>query len=222
MKYLFLFLAVFAGCVLAFLLKKKEERQMGIYLAFSGAFLLAITVFELLPEVFEEGTKVIGLYILGGILLQIVLDFFSKGAEHGHVHLPTERRDFPWLLLVSLSIHAVMEGFPISEENNIMLGVIIHKIPVAAILTLFFIRAEYSKVSTFLFLFIFALMTPMGSWFSGTFDIFQEYHLEIMAVVIGIFLHVSTTILFESSKDHRFNLAKLISIVLGMILAYFL
>lgn len=195
---------------------------MGIYLAFSGAFLLSVTIFELMPEVFQDGSKNVGLYILGGILLQIILDFFSKGAEHGHVHLPTERRDFPWFLLLSLSIHAIMEGFPISEENNMMIGIIVHKIPVAAILSLFFMRANYGKTTTLLFLFIFALMTPMGSWFSHAFSIFHDYHIEINAIVIGIFLHVSTTILFESSKNHKFNLAKLVSIFLGFLLAYLL
>jgi hypothetical protein len=36
-----------------------------------------------------------------------------------------------------------------------------------------------------------------------------------MAFVIGIFMHISTTILFESSDIHRFNVAKLAAIVVG-------
>ena len=36
-----------------------------------------------------------------------------------------------------------------------------------------------------------------------------------MAFVIGIFMHISTTILFESSDIHRFNLAKLGAIAAG-------
>jgi hypothetical protein len=39
-----------------------------------------------------------------------------------------------------------------------------------------------------------------------------------MAFVIGIFMHISTTILFESSDVHRFNLAKLGAIIIGMTL----
>lgn len=46
------------------------------------------------------------------------------------------------------------------------------------------------------------------------------YYDKIMAVVIGIFLHVSTTILFESDHDHRFNLKKLIIVILGASLAF--
>jgi hypothetical protein len=36
-----------------------------------------------------------------------------------------------------------------------------------------------------------------------------------MAVVIGIFMHISTTILFEASDVHRFNFAKLGAIFVG-------
>lgn len=222
MTYLFLFLAVVVGYIIAFLLKTKEIKRMSLYLAFSGAFLLAVTIFELLPEVFSTPTKNVGLYIMAGIMLQIFLDFFSKGAEHGHVHLDLVDNSFPWLLFFSLSIHALLEGFPISEENNLLLGVIVHKIPIAVILSFFFIKANYNKVNTLLFLGLFALMTPLGNWISNNFSFVELYKTEINALVIGIFLHVSTTILFESSKDHKFNLAKLITIILAIALAYFI
>ena len=203
MNYLLLFLAVAVGYFVALFLKTKKIKQISLYLAFSGAFLLAITVFELLPEVFETPSKSIGIFIMIGILLQIFLEFFSKGAEHGHLHLHAETKDFPWLLFISLSIHALLEGFPISEENNLLIGVIVHKIPVAIILSFFFIKAGYSKKITLLFLFLFALMTPVGSF-------------------IWVFLHVSTTILFESSSNHKFDLSKMIAVVVAILLAYFL
>ena len=41
----------------------------------------------------------------------------------------------------------------------------------------------------------------------------------LFAVVIGIFLHISTTILFESSEDHRFNYLRLGIILTGAALA---
>jgi hypothetical protein len=37
---------------------------------------------------------------------------------------------------------------------------------------------------------------------------------------VGIFLHISTTILFESSENHRFNLIKFLVIILGAGLAF--
>lgn len=222
MNYLLLFLSVAVGYFIALFLKKKELRNMEIFLAFSGAFLLSITVFELLPEVFEIPSKSIGVYIMLGILLQIFLEFFSKGAEHGHVHLHSETKHFPWVLFVSLSIHAFMEGFPISEDNNLLLAIIIHKIPVAIILSFFFITAGYKRITTLLFLFFFAIMTPLGSFIASNYGIVHQYETEISALVIGIFLHVSTTILFESSKNHKFNLPKMTAVLVAVFLAYFL
>jgi zinc transporter ZupT len=222
MNYIILILSVFTGYLIAFFLKSKEIKQMSIFLAFSGAFLLGITIFELLPEVFETPSKRIGVYIMAGILLQICLEFFSKGAEHGHVHLHADKKNFPWLLFISLSIHAFMEGFPISENNNLLIGIVVHKIPITVILAMFFIKAKYSPVIIFSFLTLFAVMTPLGNWISVHFTDIHHYKNEINALVIGILLHVSTTILFESSKDHKFNLAKLVTIVSAIILAYLL
>lgn len=222
MNYLLLFLAVAVGYFVALFLKKREMRNMEVFLAFSGGFLLSITVFELLPHVFETPSKSIGVYIMLGILLQIFLEFFSKGAEHGHIHLHSEAKHFPWILFVSLSIHAFMEGFPISEDNNLLVAIIIHKVPVAIILSFFFITAGYKRSTTLFFLFFFALMTPLGSYISTHYNLVHQYETEITAVVIGIFLHVSTTILFESSKDHKFNLSKMSAVILAVVIAYFI
>jgi uncharacterized membrane protein YdcZ (DUF606 family) len=41
----------------------------------------------------------------------------------------------------------------------------------------------------------------------------------LLAIVVGMFLHISTTIIFEASENHRFNLAKLASIFVGVTLA---
>ena len=73
-----------------------------------------------------------------------------------------------------------------------------------------------------LFLTLFALMTPLGVLLSQETDIFKIYYSEISALVIGIFLHISTVILFESSEGHKFNLSKLISIIVAIAIAYFI
>lgn len=222
MNYLLLFLAVVIGYVIAVFLRKKEMRNMEVFLAFSGAFLLSITVFELLPQVFETHSKATGVYIMLGILLQIFLEFFSKGAEHGHVHLHSEAKHFPWMLFVSLCIHAFMEGFPISEENNLLIAIIIHKVPVAIILSFFFITAGYKRSTILIFIFFFALMTPLGNFISRNYDVVHRYENQITAIVIGIFLHVSTTILFESSKNHKFNASKMSAVIIAVVIAYFI
>jgi hypothetical protein len=60
-------------------------------------------------------------------------------------------------------------------------------------------------------------MAPLGAISGSLFQTHSSVHFynNIMALVIGIFLHISTTILFESGSDHRFNIYKLMAIVTG-------
>ena len=50
---------------------------------------------------------------------------------------------------------------------------------------------------------------------------FELYSSEITAVIIGVFLHISTIILFESSENHNFNLHKFLAIMTGILLTIF-
>jgi len=220
-NYLLPILAVVTGVVLAFVFKQKKTLSTKLLLSFSGAFLLALTLFDLLPEVYEhlEG-KQTGLFIMSGILLQILLEFFSKGAEHGHIHIHKHVTAFPWALFISLCIHSFLEGFPIHQHNDMVYGVLIHKIPIAALITSFLLQSSFSKMQIVLFLVVFASMTPLGTLISNTVELMEGYVYDINAIVIGIFFHISTIILFESSEGHKFNLSKLVVIVLGVVVAY--
>ena len=223
LNFLLPILAVLIGYIFVLVFKPSKQKNLKLLLAFSGAFLLSITVFNFLPEVYNSNnSKTVGLFITIGILLQIILEFFSKGAEHGHVHLNKNATAFPWLLFISLSIHSILEGLPIEAHDNLIYGIIIHKLPVAIILSAFFFASQLSRVKIIFFLTLFALMTPLGLLLSQETDIFKIYYSEISALVIGIFLHISTVILFESSEGHKFNLTKLISIIVAIIIAYFI
>lgn len=221
MIYFLPILSVLIGFVTALLLKPKNRLGLKLLLAFSGAYLLSVTVFEFLPDVYASENPRVGIFIMGGILLQIVLEFFSKGAEHGHLHHDENSTKFPWLLLISLCIHALLEGFPLNNREHLLHGVFLHKIPVAIILATFLLNSKIKRSKSILFLFLFALMTPLGSWLSRTFDVMREFEVYINAVVIGIFLHISTTIIFEASKNHSFNASKLLAIITGICIAYF-
>ena len=213
-------IAVILGYVIVEVLKPKKSRHLKLLLAFSGAFLLSVTIFHFLPEVFSMPSKRVGVFIMAGILLQIILEFFSKGAEHGHVHISKTATKFPWTLFISLSIHSILEGIPIEAHSNLLYGIIIHKLPIAIILSTFFQSSNLSKIKSFAFLFLFALMTPLGVLLAQQVDFFDTYYYEISALVIGIFLHISTTILFESNEDHKFNVTKLATIIVAIVFAY--
>jgi len=234
MQYIITFSAVILGFIMALFLKPQKKNNIKLLLAFSGAFLLSLTVLHLLPELFskdhvssDEATHTalpVGVFIMLGILFQIVLEFFSKGAEHGHVHVHTDAHNelhhIPWLLFVSLCIHALLEGFPIHDNQSLAYGIAIHHFPIAIILTLFFANTKMNKWLIFAFMFSFALMTPLGTLLAEQMEFAQHYSKEISAVVVGILFHISSTIIFESNEGHKFNLAKITMIVFGIALAY--
>jgi len=223
MTYILLIIAVLLSFGFVVLTRPKKKEGLRLLLAFSGSFLLALTLFELLPEVYKQADpKVIGIFIMLGILLQIFLEFFSKGAEHGHVHLNSQESDFPWLLFISLCVHAFLEGIPINQNNDIIYGILVHKVPIAIILSIFLVGSKINIFYGSLFMVFFSIMTPLGSYAASKFDFISDYSAPITALVIGVFLHISTVILFESTEGHTFNIRKLTAIVLGTAIAYFI
>ncbi len=221
MSYFALIFSVVFGFVLVLLIKPKTK-VLQLLLSFSGAYLLSITVISLIPEVFENQQKNIGLFILLGIVIQTILEYLSKGAEHGHVHYNEFDKSVPWLLFISLCIHAFLEGMPLGVEanNNLLWAIVIHKIPIAIILGIFFKNSNLSNVSILVFISLFALMSPLGSLIAHESSFLKQYEMQINAIVIGVFLHISTAILFESSANHQFNLKKFIAILIGFGLAF--
>ncbi len=215
-----------------FLLRGDFRRQLKFLLAFSGAFLIGITFMGLIPVVFAHAGRMMGLFVLIGFLLQVALEMITGGAEHGHGHHHDKTTVVsPFLLLVGLSVHAFLEGMPITGrfdaelQQTLVTGIIIHNIPIALTLVGLFLHYGCSRLKTMVYLFIFALMTPLGSLFSHFLDhtvvaSMEHYFNYILAIVIGIFLHVSTTILFETEENHRYNLWKFLTVILGLAIAF--
>ena len=85
---------------------------------------------HLLPELFwQNTTENIGLYILAGFLIQILLEYFSQGIEHGHFH---KGNIIPFSVLLSLCLHALFEGIPLAghlhdhAHNSLLYGIVLH------------------------------------------------------------------------------------------------
>ena len=231
-----LFVPVIISGVSIFLLKPQNKNNIKLLLSFSGAFLFAICVLHLIPEVYISADSDIGLYILIGFFFQILLEYFSEGIEHGHIHVHKDHSHaFPITIMISLCVHSFLEGMPLANveadhthqgyySNQLLAGIILHNIPISIALMSMLLQSGIKKSAALFYLIIFALMAPMGSLFShyiGTQMVgdISIYFNKIMAVVIGIFLHISTTILFESTENHRFNLYKMLTIIAGAIVA---
>jgi hypothetical protein len=69
---------------------------------------------------------------------------------------------------------------------------------------------------------LFSIMTPLGTFLAGNVDFLSSISAQLNAMAVGVFLHISTVILFESSEGHKFNLGKLVVIIIGVGIAFLL
>ena len=87
MTYIVLIASVFIGVFIVQSITNLKANAIKLLLAFSGAYLFAVSIFHLLPQVYTGDNKQIGIYLVLGFVLQIILEFFSQGIEHGHGHV---------------------------------------------------------------------------------------------------------------------------------------
>jgi len=223
-----LFSSVLLGGVLVELFKKPANLKL--LLSFSGGYLLTIIFTHILPETYATIGNKAGFFILGGFLLQLILEYFSKGVEHGHTHTHTVNKTFPLILFISLSLHAFVEAIPLISghhghqhaEVDLFWGIFLHKVPVAVALLTVFKASGLSNTKSWIYLAVFGLMAPIGLLFGAYLvENFMVNTTWLMAVAIGMFLHISTTIIFESSEGHKINFMKLLSIIIGFALGIF-
>ena len=138
------------------------------------------------------------------------------------MHIFKVSQNITWLLFFSLCIHSLLEGLLIGTNDTIIYGILIHKIPIAIILSIFLLGLNIKPLHAAFFMLLFSVMTPIGTLLANTTTILSRYGMYLNALVIGVFLHISTVILFESSEGHKFNLRKLLVIILGITIAYYL
>jgi len=234
LTYALLIFSVFAAAITVLWFNPSDPNKLKLLIAFSGAYLLSITALHLLPEVFigDDRGAYFGSFVLIGFFTQVMLEYLSGGIEHGHAH--THRSaGLPVGLMIGLCLHAFLEGMPLGAGHShhghehshshgvepLLLGIVLHKYPVAMVFLSMLLNSGLSRPKAFGLLALFAVMAPLGTLLSGVVEVVGRYSRESLAIVIGIFLHVSTTILFESSEGHRFNSYKMMAIAAGLALS---
>jgi zinc and cadmium transporter len=213
------------------------QKRLRLLLAFSAAYLFAIAIIHMLPEAFTgDDRKLVGLFIVLGFCIQLVIDTFSTGIEHGHVHLHSEQchDHLPYGIIVGLFLHSFLEGLPVYDLNaqstgnvnyQLVLGLGIHNLPITLAFATLLREHKSGGSRRWLLLLLFAFMSPLGflaSYFLQSVGLndYQTYSELAYAVVIGIFLHISTAILFETSEQHRYSVRKALAMALGIVAAY--
>ncbi|GGZ19035.1 hypothetical protein GCM10007049_09170 [Echinicola pacifica] len=231
---LILFLSAFLAGALALSIPKWQEKSFKLVLVFAGSYLFSITILHILPELFAnpDTAYYMGLYVLLGFLLQQVLEFLSSGIEHGHIHQHSSSKNTIWMIMIGLSLHALLEGTLLSQEpslhghhhgtETLLFGILMHKAP-AAFALVAVLSESLSRKTVLLLLLVFALASPLGMVIS---DIAFSQHIlaaEAMDVLFGLvaggFLHISTTIFFESSPHHKLQLNRLLVSIFAALIA---
>lgn len=238
---LILFFCAMAGGLLVLKIQHIRDRTFKLLLVFAGAYLFSITVIHLLPELMggAESPGRVGLYVLLGFFLQLFLEYFTSGVEHGHLHGMEQEKGHahshhftPLTLLIALCIHALFDGALLvhpgegdhgHDTNALLAGVVLHKMPAAFALMSVLMHQLNSKKKSIAMLTLFALASPVGLYFSdylmGVEEGWQIFNAVIYPLVAGSFLHISTTIFIENSPEHNFNLHKLLASLVGALLA---
>lgn len=247
LKLSVLFLTPLISGLLIFVVGSFRLTNFKLLLVFAGAYLFGITVVHILPELYREHQEVelIGLFVLMGFFLQQVLEYFSSGVEHGHVHTPHHHHEGEHhhhhyhhgsrsaiVLLIALCVHAFLEGGMLAESpsgerrydmNAILLGIALHRAPAAFALMTVLVAQLHSKIRALPYLVVFSLAAPVGlllsTYFVETEMLSGSALIFLYALVSGNFLHISTTIVFESSPEHRFNGKKLTVAIIGALAA---
>lgn len=201
-------------------------------LIFASAFIFSITIIHLLPELFTATAFPgrIGLFILLGFFMQIILDFFTSGIEHGHLHAHSHHhsRFSPLIIMIGLFIHAFMDGSILvhpatagaeTDSTGLLIGIVLHKIPATIALMTVLQATVKKKKALLILLLVFSIASPLGLFSSEMLNRLQlvshEGFLIIFAIISGNFLHISTTIYFETSPDHSFQKKKILISILG-------
>ena len=231
---LILFCIAFAAGLLAFYIPKYNAKNYKLLLVFAGSYLFSITILHILPELFHSkvNEELIGIFILAGFFLQQGLEYLSNGVEHGHVHIHhhyDKHRDASSLLvLIALFIHAFLEGGLLVNSNTtgsgvLFWGIVLHKAPEAFALMSVLLCEVKNKSRAIFYLIIFSMATPAGLFFSNYLLVNNQLPAQgfiiIFALVAGSFLHISTTIVFESSPEHKFNGKKMAVAILGALVS---
>lgn len=223
-----LFAATLAGGSIPLWFRGLNDQRMHLLLSFSGSFLLGITLLHLIPESFDELGSRAGLYILIGFFVQLFIQSLTHGAEHGHTHIHADDNHIPLTsILTGLTLHAFMEGLPLgfqyrqeSTEPSLYLAVAAHKLP-EAMLVASLAMHSVSRQKAWLMVIGFSLITPVAGllayWLGTRYFAIAQTVSALIPVVAGAFLHIATTIFFESgSKQHHLSRKKIASIAVGV------
>ena len=228
-------------------LGKRGMDNLPLVLSFGGSFIIGMCFLHLVPEAFAA-TEHAGLFVIGGFLIQGVLEWMSQGLEHGHHHShhhsdechgPFRLGKLPWLALISLGLHSALESMPVVECHGhhdhhhgmfelehldfaLLTGLVLHKFPVSMVLMAMMIDEHVPRRIAWMLLVCFGLTPLVGMGLNELLvhnlspDQVEVLVPGLQGLVVGILLHIGTTVLFEAGEGHGFHRGKFVATCLGL------
>jgi zinc and cadmium transporter len=226
-----LFLITVAAGLLPLFFKAHIKVWMPWLLTFTGSFLLGVTTVHLLPESFELLHFEAGWLVLCGFFFQFFLQRYTHGLEHGHDHSDHASHGIV-PMFIGMFIHAFMEGMPLgldyqeaSAKISVLSAIAGHKIPEVILIAAVAMHYFKSPSKVVGMVVCFALMSPLAALLSAQlgeqFTWVAQMVTYALPFVAGAFIHIATTIFFESSsQSHKLSWQRILAIALGLLLAY--
>lgn len=214
------------GGALAVLRPRVSERQLVYGLAFSGGFLLCVTLLHLLPECIRSTPSAPLLIVTGYFLVYLAEHLFAGHAHHGldkphgahpligaHLEEVTPiRLGAAWSAAGGLLLHSFFDGAAIAAalatHSTVgwltFLAVVLHKIPEGFSLSAIMLSSSGSSRTALLLAGALGLSSMMGT--VGTVlvaDLGAGLSGILLSVATGMFLHIAATDLLPTTAQVR-------------------
>lgn len=201
-----------------------------VLICFCLGSLLGAVLFHIIPRV----NPVLGMGMISPMALGFLITYFFEKTFAWNT-LESDKVSYQTIglsTLCGLSFHSLVEGLAMGTALKMEIGIfviaalIIHKFPVALILSSLFVKAGIFKKRTILFIiFLFALITPLGTGISYVlFGIVDPHLLELaIAASGGTFLYLALfDFLPAIRKQNHFDWISTASICVGFSAMYFI
>lgn len=195
------------GASLGVLVKKPSNKILGAIIGFAGGLMLAVVVFDLIPEGIEKGGLVSSIFfcIIGIITIMVIDNIFDSTKFNSNKHTKVAM-----MVALGLMIHNFPEGiimgcgFVSGTSLGLKMSIVIalHDIPegIAVAAPLMASKVRISKI--LLYAFVTALPTAAGVWLGALVGTISYRILgDCLAFASGIMLYVvCREMIPESSK----------------------
>lgn len=230
------------GVILLILFGKPNKKMLAVLLGFAGGIMMAISVFELMPESVEIGSMISA--VIGVILGAAMMCLLDSVIPHSHLSgsdkLVVENPDnlqkiknpmlrTGYLILFGIALHNLPEGLAIgaglesSPEVGIFIAtaIAVHNIPEGIAMAGPLKMGGLSSAKVFLFTLVAGLMTPIGTALGLIFfSISPVFIGGSLAFAAGAMIYIVNDELIPQASEmdnHLANIGFLGGLLLGFI-----